>query len=135
MSESLTELARRSADAYNRRDLPALREIYTEDAEVHTLLAGGTEGECYRGHEGLRRWLEENAETWEAISFEALEIREGREWVLVCGRLKGRGIASGVEIDAPAFLAARVRDGRIAYLRAHQEESAAEAECGISANA
>jgi ketosteroid isomerase-like protein len=96
-------LTERAVRALNARDVDAFLELVSPEVEFVPLVAR-VEGGAYRGHDGVRRWLED---TWSAMegyetSAELLEDREGRIGLLrIELRLRGRG--SGVEIETAAF--------------------------------
>ena len=59
------------------------------------------EGGGYQGREGVERFLADTSENWEELQSVAEEFRDLGDRVLVLGRLKGRGKASGVPVDQP----------------------------------
>jgi hypothetical protein len=66
MSEENVEIARRAAEAYNRRDIDRFfAEFATPDLEWWPALTRALEGDCYQGRAGIERFLAETAETWE----------------------------------------------------------------------
>ena len=58
MDSSAESLGRRFAEAFNRRDADGLVAVSHPQIEFYPTGAGGT-GRAYRGHEGLRPWVEE----------------------------------------------------------------------------
>jgi ketosteroid isomerase-like protein len=95
----MEELARRSIDAYNRRDAEALLEELDEEIEVYSppeLPNGGT----YRGHQGFLQWLGQWDEAWEEFRLEIERIEfVGERYGVVTVRQFGRGAGSGVEVE------------------------------------
>jgi ketosteroid isomerase-like protein len=67
----------------------------------------------YRGHNGLRAYLEEARELWDVLEPEGHEYTDLGDRVLVAGRCRVRGRSSGAESNAPCAWVIGVRDGRI----------------------
>jgi ketosteroid isomerase-like protein len=127
MAEESVEIVRGAAEAYERRDIPAVLEALDPDVELHPARAV-LQGEPYRGHDGFKRFLDDMDEDWEEFAAHPEEYRElddGR--VLVLGRFSGRG-RSGVEMDAPAAWTCELRDGKIVRLRFYGDVAAAAAD-------
>lgn len=53
----------------------------------------------YAGEAGIRQFFRDVAQTWESFRFEATDVRDAGDRVLVLGDVRGRGRASGVEVD------------------------------------
>jgi ketosteroid isomerase-like protein len=71
---------------------------------------------AFRGHEGMRRQIDELWETWEGVRMDPLEVLDiGRGEFVVDIRFWGQGRRSGVEIDQrAAFLySLRGSDGKV----------------------
>ena len=77
------------------------------------------EGRVYRGHDGVREWLEELRHAWEVfepIMEEFQDLGDGR--YLVLGRWRVRARTSGVELQTqPASWLIQVREGKVARLQ------------------
>jgi ketosteroid isomerase-like protein len=101
MSAENVEIAKLLLDAYNRRDLDAFDDLCTPDYEWFPALVRGFEGGSYRGREGAEAYYRDIRETWEELRVVAEEFRDLGDRVLVLGRMEGRGIGSGVPVDAP----------------------------------
>ncbi|MGH2978703.1 MAG: nuclear transport factor 2 family protein [Solirubrobacterales bacterium] len=102
----------RSADE-RRRDL---HDLWHEDAEWRPAFTGGglVEGAVYRGHEGLLEYLERQAETWESVSGEAVDIREVGAHLVVETRIHAVGRGSGVPVTQVTWNVFEIHDGKIA---------------------
>lgn len=53
----------------------------------------------YVGEAGIRQFFRDVAQSWESFRFEATDVRDAGDRVLVLGDVRGRGRASGVEVD------------------------------------
>jgi ketosteroid isomerase-like protein len=108
-------LVERLFEAFGRRDGDALLEMMDPDIEFYgptaTVL---NEGRCYRGHEGIRRYLSDAAQLWQSLEIRPRTYREVGNHVVVLGRVKARA-ADGLELDTPAAWVWRVQAGRIAW--------------------
>ena len=84
------------------------------------------EGSVYRGHEGLRRWVDDMAEDWDDFHIDLHEVRglEGGR-VLVLGRFHARGKSSGVRMDQPAAWICELTAGKVARIRFYADADAA----------
>ena len=109
-------MMRSLVDAWNRGDHAAFMALWDEEGEFYPLRAQ-LEGESYRGHDGLERFLGEMAEDWDDVRFEIDEAREAGEQVVGIGRFRARGRASGVDINVPLGVFTRMREGKIVYTR------------------
>jgi ketosteroid isomerase-like protein len=111
-------------EAFGRRDADALLELMSPDIEFYgptaTVL---NEGRCYRGHEGIRRYLSDAAQLWQSLEISPRTFREVGNHVVVLGRVKARA-ADGLELDTPAAWVWRVQAGRIAWGCAYGDREA-----------
>jgi ketosteroid isomerase-like protein len=130
MSQENVEIARAAIDAWNRGDREAWLALWDEEAEFYPLRAQ-LEGESYRGHDGLERFFGELAEDFEDVRVEIDEARDGGEQVVGIGRFRARGRVSGVDINVPLGIFARVRQGKIVYARFFSEPAEALEAAGL----
>lgn len=119
MSQVNVEIVRVSFDLYNRRDLATIQSGVTDDAELFTFTEGRAEGRPFVGPQGVREWLESDAEAWEEITVEAHDLRDLGDRVLAIGRIKGKGRGSGVELDSPAAWLFEFRGTQVSYMRGY----------------
>lgn len=108
-------LVRRLFDAFAARDVDALLEIVDPEIEFFgptaTVL---NEGRCYRGHEGMRRYLRDAEALWEELDLDPQKVRVIGNHVVVVGRVHARARDS-FELDAPAAWVWRVEHERITW--------------------
>jgi ketosteroid isomerase-like protein len=130
MSQENVEVIRRALDAFNRRDWDAWIAMCHEDSELYSLRAQ-LEGRPYTGKEGLRRFIADQDEEWDYVRFEALEFRDGGEWVVVLCDFKARGSASGVELDFPVGVVFATREGKVSYARFYSDRAEALEAAGL----
>ena len=115
MAPDNVELVRRLIVAFNDRDLEGLLAGLAADVELHPLRAQ-LEGKSYRGHEGARQMLADFDEDWESLRMEVDRIHEadGDEVVLLV-RMRGRGRASGVDLEVPMGFVWRFSNGKAIF--------------------
>jgi ketosteroid isomerase-like protein len=113
MSEENVEIARKSVDAVNRGDIEEVLAFIDADAEYHSPIIGGAEGNLYRGHDGFRKWFAESTASFEQLDTELTDFRTVDDRVIAFGRIYARGRESGVELDSETGWVFTVRGGKI----------------------
>ena len=81
------------------------------------LVGVGGEPVYYAGASGIREFFRDVAESWETFRFEATDLRDLGDSVLVLGHVRGRGRLSGVDVDDRWAWIVEFREGRAASLR------------------
>src|SRR3954454_14710790 len=112
MSQENVEIVRRAMDAFNRPNGQAMGALLDVDAEIVPVRAA-LEGTVYRGRDAGAQYCAAVDERWEDLTWEVEEFRDGDDWVLVLGHIRGRGRDSGVAIDSRAAWLAQFRAGLI----------------------
>jgi ketosteroid isomerase-like protein len=87
-----------------------IRSAYHADVEFLPLRAA-TEG-TYRGHLGIRKFIEDTEEVFEQFDFH-YELHDLGERVLAWGNVHVRARGSGIETDIPTGGLFEFRDGQI----------------------
>jgi len=124
MSQQNVAVVRRAFEAFNARDVDGLVNMAAEDSEWLPFRAQ-LEGIVYRGHEGIRQFVSDMDEDWEAFRIDPLEFHDSRERVAVIGRVSALGRGSSVEIDSIAGFVLELHRGRIRRLTSHSDSEAA----------
>jgi len=92
-------LVRRLYEAFDARDVDALLDVVAPEIEFFgptaTLL---NEGRCYRGHEGMRRYLRDVEALWQDLEVDPQTLREVGNHVVALGRVRARA-HDGMELD------------------------------------
>ena len=83
MSATDVETIRKGVAALNRGDVDGMAATLDPDVELVPLRAV-LDGSIYRGHEGLRRWLDDMSEDWTEFELTLEEVRE------LCARTRAR---------------------------------------------
>jgi uncharacterized protein len=125
VSRENVEVVERLAPAFNRRDLPAFLDLLAPEVEWEPLLAV-LEGRVYRGHEEVRKWIEDLAADWEFFEVYYDELHDLGDQVLALGGWRGRGRASGVELgDRPATWLLDLQGGKVTRLQTFTDRAEA----------
>jgi ketosteroid isomerase-like protein len=124
------DIVRRLFDAFARRDARAVADLCAPDVEFVPVTLGlaGRE-EPYRGHEGMRRYLDDAGRLWQELRADPQAYHEAGDQVAVVGRVYAWGV--GRVIDAPVGWLWRIRDGRIVYGRVFDTQREALEAAGI----
>ena len=100
-----SEFAARVYAAINARDRAAIRAMTAPDIVFATTV------EAYRGPEALLDWMDEGDDAFDDFTIDLLEVEEVGDHVVVSMRQRGRGKASGAEVDDRITHVWTVRDG------------------------
>jgi ketosteroid isomerase-like protein len=122
----------RGVDAINRLDVNAVLSL-THEQCVFEPLRSQTEG-AFVGHEGMRRFLDDTAQTFEMFKATYPDLRDlGDERLLAIGTIRMRGRESGVETDVLSAAIVEFREGRMLSYKDHAERQVALQLAGLSA--
>ncbi len=133
MSEESVERAKRAVEGYNRLDVDMiLEEGPVADFEWLPAMPGAVEGIGYRGRAGIEEYIEEIRSTWKELRVVDAEYRDLGSAVLVLGRITGRGLGSGVEVNAPIGLLFELRGDTGWRCRAYLDHGTARKAAGLA---
>ena len=128
MSEANVALARKVVAAFNRRDVPALAAMVTDDFEWVTWTST-VEHTAYHGAEGLASYFRD-ADVWQVLNLDVEEYRDLGDEVLVVGRLPHPRRGQRRRIHAPYYSAFFIRGGELARVLSFRTEAGALAALG-----
>ncbi len=131
MSRENVDLARRGYEAFARRDLDAVFELFDPEIEAHDP-PEMPDAAIHRGHEAVRRDWEQTYELFEDFSVEVEETLDRGDDVIVFLRYRGRGRESGAEVEASMTHVWTVRDGKATRLRQFVDREKALSTLGLS---
>jgi ketosteroid isomerase-like protein len=92
--------------AINARDRAAIRALTGSDFVFATTV------EAYRGPEALLEWMDEGDDAFDDFTVDLLEVEQLGNQVVVSMRQRGRGKASGAEVEDQITHVWTLRDGR-----------------------
>ena len=101
MASTNLDVVRAGFAAYNAGDVDGLLAVCDPDVELVPLTSLLT-GEPYRGHQGVRDYLDAISEDWSQRVVELDRLIEAGDEVVLRGRFQARGRSSGMDVDAPA---------------------------------
>ena len=130
MSQENVEIMRRLFAAAERRDVEATRPLVAEDLEI-VPLRFAVDGTMFRGPEAIRDFFTAVDESWQDLTLEAEELREGGDTVVVTVRVRARGSASGASIDTRTGWVATFEEGRVKRWRHYSDPAEALAAAGL----
>jgi ketosteroid isomerase-like protein len=126
------EVAREVVDAWNAHDLDRWLGCWHVTCEWVPRLRGQVEGaQTYRGHEGLRRYWEEDEAVWDDFLMWPQDLQQRGDDVIAVCTCTARGKESGLEVTAPLALRFRVRDGMIVHGQSYLDVEEALAAAGL----
>ncbi len=125
MSQENVELIRRLYRGFNEGTMDP--HLWHTDAELRPALIGGglVEGAVYRGHDGLAEFVAMQAETWESVIAEPVEIRGLGTHLLVETVLRAVGRASGIQLSDVTWNMFEIRNGKVANWRVFTDQQQA----------
>jgi ketosteroid isomerase-like protein len=106
-----SEFVARVYAAINARDRAAIRALSGPDIVFATTV------EEFRGPEALLEWMDDGDDAFDDFTVELLEVEELGEQVVVSMRQRGRGKASGADVDDHITHVWTIRDGRAIRLQ------------------
>jgi ketosteroid isomerase-like protein len=120
LSESNADIIRRLFERFQQGLEPAL-ELISEDFVVEVPGSMSAEPDVYEGHDGARRYFAGFDGLMEEVRFEAIEMVEQGDAVIVWMRLSGRGAASGIEVEQSAAVVTWVEDGKVTRMEPYPD--------------
>jgi ketosteroid isomerase-like protein len=117
ISNQNVEVVRRMLGAFSQRDVRAIAEFLDPAIEVRSP-AHAPEPGSFKGIDAVLDRLAMLIEPWEDFRFEIEELIDlGDERLVVVGRVKGRGGASGADVQMQLVHVVQMLDGRVLEIR------------------
>jgi ketosteroid isomerase-like protein len=127
MPGSSVDLVRESLRRFNS-DRDNVYELLSEDVCVEIPPSLSAEPDVYEGHAGVRRYIDGFDGMLEDVRFELVELHDEGDQVIAELILRGRGVASGIEVELPTAVIHWIEDGKITRMQPCPDlESAREA--------
>jgi ketosteroid isomerase-like protein len=135
MSQENVEVVRVFTEAFNAGDIDAVIACCDPEVEFHSTFAA-VGGGVYYGHDGVRKWYRDLEEIWgEEIRSDLETLFDVGENMLVFTVLRGRGQQSGVEVELPAAMVVRLRDGLLVNLKGYSHRDDALKDLNVAVDA
>ncbi len=120
--------------AINRADIDGILRLQAEDVEWHGPPAFPDLAGPHHGHEGVRTYARCVSDAWEEFSIRAEKFVELGDRVLVLTRERGRGRASGIEVQSrPTAHLWTLQDGRVSRFQVFWDREEGLREAGVVA--
>jgi ketosteroid isomerase-like protein len=95
------EVVKRVLSRLNDRDLDGALVDVAQDAELDWSRSEALDSGVYHGHLGWRKWMVDRWEELSEVNFDPIEVIDaGPDTIVTVTRFRGRGRASGVEVEA-----------------------------------
>ncbi len=132
MASRNVEIVQQLFAAFEGRDVDRVLELCARDIVFEPQTAQiAAAGEPYRGHAGMRRYMEDVASIWQELRPSPDAFHEtGNGVVVATGRVYAWG--AGRVIDSPAGWLWRVQDGLLVYGRIFQTADGALEAAGLN---
>jgi ketosteroid isomerase-like protein len=135
MRSSDSDLVRAALEAWNRSwrdgDVDAALEFLQRDV-VLDFSRNVFNPRVLKGHAGYRQLLAEVGEVWGEVHFEIEELRPAGDDVVVALVLaRARGRTSGADTETRVAQVFRLREGKIAEIRAYADREEALRDAGV----
>ncbi len=133
MAGQPVDVVRRVYEALARGDRATVLDLYDPDIEWHTAgtpVGQVTGGRVMRGHDDLRRFFQEIYEVFAGVRYDLEEVFAAGPQVISVVTMRGRGRASGADVEEPQWGLWTVRDGkvtRVVWFRSREAALAAAA--------
>jgi ketosteroid isomerase-like protein len=116
MSQADVDLVRRALEAGVPRDGASALALYDPALvwDVSRLQGVDFGAGLIHGHDGFRHWLREWYTAWESTHNDVEELIDAGEYVVSIMTQRGRGRASGAQVELKQYAVWTIHDGKIA---------------------
>jgi ketosteroid isomerase-like protein len=119
MSQENVELLHSGIDALNRGGVEAVLPLCDPEIEWIAIPGFLPDAEDFHGRDGVRAWFEKVGETFGEVRWEAEEVVESGERLLVGLKLQATGRASEIEAEFRIFQVWTIRDRKLVRLESY----------------
>jgi ketosteroid isomerase-like protein len=130
MSQENVDRFLKGTEAFNRGDVERWLATYHPDAVLEPQVSA-LEGD-YSGHDGLRRFFADAADTLERFEADYPDVRDLGDRVLALGTFRAIWKGSGMENNVPLAVVATFRDGLCTHFKDYGERGQALEAVGLS---
>ena len=133
MSQENETTVRDAAAAFNRGDLDAWLEYWTDDIDYRAIEGALDDHGPIDGKDALRTHMQDWIDTFDDFKTEAVELIDaGDDRVIAMLHASGRAKLSGIETDVTYAVVYTIRDGKIARGREYWTKEEALEAAGLS---
>jgi ketosteroid isomerase-like protein len=130
MSQENVEIVRAAYDAYNARDMDAVRELYDPDAIIVRGLDGWPEPGPFVGREAVVRAFEILRSAWDSDTLEDVRLIDAGDRVVA--RSTWRGVGRGPDLDMDHTVIVTLRERKIFLMEYFWDHAEALEAVGLS---
>jgi ketosteroid isomerase-like protein len=130
MSQENVELVRRCLAARDRGDYRAASALFHPDVVVD--LSARPDGRVYWGGRDAARAMQHWVDLWDDYSYEAEDVLDAGDSVVVLFRERGRAKASGASVELLGATVWTIRDGKVASSKTYTDRAEALAAVGLA---
>jgi ketosteroid isomerase-like protein len=131
MPQDTVDIATQAIEAFNATDVAAFAQLTTPDFEWSPSMVA-IEGTIFRGREGIDRYFASLNGAWEKFHIHRDRFRDREGVVVMLGRLEGRGMGSGVPVDASLGMVFDFHGRLISRIRGYLDHAEALKAAGLS---
>ena len=126
MAEPNVEVVRELYERINGDDPGSIYELLSTDFRAEVPPSLSAEPDVYRGHAGVRRYLDAFQGHIDDVRFEVLAIYLEGEEVIVDMLIKGRGASSGIPVEQRSAVVHWVAGGKVTRMDVHPDVEVAQ---------
>ncbi len=131
MSEENVEIVRRWIEAFNSGGIEEAIALLDPDVEWTTTTAY-LEAGTYRGHEGVRQFIQRGSAAWEDLRLEPERLIDAGDQVVIPVRLEARDRQTGTPATLTYTVVASLQFGKIVSIRNYAKRADAFAAARVS---
>jgi ketosteroid isomerase-like protein len=133
MSEENVKTIREAAETFNRGDLDAWAEYFTDDIDYRAVEGAPDDPGPIHGKDAVRAYARDWQDTFDEFRSEPVELIDaGEDKVIAVNRVSGRAKLSGVETDLTYAALYTLRDGKVVRGREYWTREEALEAAGLS---
>jgi ketosteroid isomerase-like protein len=132
MSQENVEALRRGFEALNSGDIERILAFVHPDFVAVVPPELSAEPDTYRGYDGVRRYFASFYEAMGEICFEADQVRDAGDSVVVEVRLTARGRETGIAVEQRITQVWGIRDGKATWAQTYVSLSEALDAAGLT---
>jgi len=126
MGEQDLKVVRALWDAWDRREMPAMFELYDPEVTWDMRRSDVADMGVFHGHRGVRQFFTEWFESFDEYYAHAEDFVDAGDHVVVQVRQGGRGKGSGVNVEMPVYWQSHfVRGGKVVRVEIHRDRDEA----------
>jgi ketosteroid isomerase-like protein len=132
VSQETVDLVRRMFDALNGEDIDRVLALTHPEFRAEIPPEISAEPDTYRGHDGIRRYVDSFQEVMRDIRFRPERLWDAGESVVVATLLTATGKQTGIPVEQRSAGVWSVRDGKVIGSRTYLHLAEALASVGLS---